>query len=248
MLRRVLAAAVAATFVLPAVAAAQARPTETSIRGPGFRISPFVGYLTGFTRAEEWLYVEAENRAFVQASVRVSGGPAAGVQLDAPLVGRWGLTAAAAYASRGDTDFTVLQTGEAYRVDGHTVLLGRFGLSLHVQEEPTDLVIRRFSASFFAGGTALHEQPRNRLSTGDALTSGTHVGANFGGITEVGLGSGRVALQLGVEDNMMWWREEPLSSLAWAYFGRPGTTRSSTRAHAGVSHTVLVRAGLRLRL
>jgi hypothetical protein len=249
MHRRVLAAAFAATLVLPGVTEAQFQPLETDVRwSPGFRVNPFVGYLTAFTRAEEWVFQEGQEMAYVQSDVRIGGGPALGLHVETPLSGRFGLTAAGAYGSRSDTDFSVRQTGDVYRIDGAHVLMGRLGLALHLAEDVDELVVRRMNASLFAGGVVMHERPRDRLGSGAAQANGTHFGVNFGVSGEVPFANDRMAVQFGVEDNMMFWRQAPLSALAYAYFGQPGTTPASTIAKGETTHAFLLRAGLRLRL
>lgn len=246
MQRIVLAVALAATLVIPDAAAAQLG-REGPGRGAGLRVTPFVGFLIGFTRAEDWRFSEADTSVYVQSNVTMAGGAAGGMQIDVPLYGRFSLTAGGLFGSRADTHFSVPSTGEVYRLDGQQALVGRLGLAFSVSE-PEDLVVRRLQATLFAGGVVLHERSRNRLATAIAQPGGTHYGANVGATVEMPLTDERVALQFGIEDNMIWWDPEPLSSLPYYYFGQPGTSPASTRAATGVTHALLVRAGIRMRL
>lgn len=238
MHRCMLAAVAAATLGLPASAATQATPQDDVVGIRGLRISPFIGFLTSFTRMEEWVFEEGNASVFVESEVDIAGGTTFGVQLEVPLQGRFGLVGAAAYAARGDTEFLAVSTvgSDAFRVDGNHVILLRGGAALHLHEEDSELVLRSLNASVFAGGVIMHERPRDRLGS-TFLESGTHLGLNLGVNAEIPFGAERFAVQLGVEDNMMWWDETQLRSLAYEYFGRPGTTIESTRASADVAHT-----------
>ena len=247
MHRRMLAAVFAAALVLPASAAAQRGPGDDEVvLIRGMRISPFVGFLTAFSRTEEWAFEEGDASAFAQSEVDVAGGTAFGAQFEAPLQGRFGWQAAAGYARRGDTDFLV-DAGDAFRVDGNHVIFLRGGAALHLHEEDSELVLRRLNASLFGGGVVMHERPRNNLGSAEFLENGTHLGLNVGLNAEIPFGAERFAVQLGIEDNMMWWDESQLRSLAYAYFGSPGSTVESTRASADVAHTWLMRVGIQFR-
>lgn len=249
MQRSMLAALFAATLVLPGSSAAQARPDEDVVLIRGLRVSPFVGFLTAYTRTEEWVFQEGETSAFAESELDIAGATAFGVQLEGPLQGRFALQGAAGYAARGNTDFVAVSsigTG-AFRVDGNHVIFLRGGAALHLREPESELVLRSLNASIFAGGVVMHERPRDRLGSAEFLESGTHRGLNMGVNAEVPFGADRFAVQLGVEDNMMWWDETQLRALAYAFFGSPGTTVESTRATADMAHTWLMRAGVQFR-
>jgi hypothetical protein len=243
-----LVAVFAATLVVPAAAAAQYPSSQDDVvLISGLRVSPFAGYLTRFTREEEWYFQEGAASSFVQADVSVAGGTAFGLQLEGPIGGRFGFAAAAAYGSRGDTDFSIRQTGDAFLIDGNHVFMGRLGVALHLHEDVSELMLRQLNASLFAGGVVMHERPRTRLVTDDALANGTHFGLNLGVNAEAPFANNRFAIQLGVEDNMMWWSKAPLRALASEYFGRPGASDDNTSVTAALSHVWLLRAGLQFR-
>src|SRR5215212_3032197 len=102
MHRSMLAALCAATLVLPVSAAAQGPGDDEVATTGGLRVSPFVGFLTSFARAEEWVFEEGDTGAFVESDGEIAGGTAFGVQFEAPLQGRIGWQGAAGYATRGD--------------------------------------------------------------------------------------------------------------------------------------------------
>jgi hypothetical protein len=249
MHRRMLAAVFVAIFALPTFASAQVGQLRGDPAAAGtIRITPFIGYLTAFTRSEEWLHDSDDGVAFLQSELRIAGGEAAGLVLDIPVANGFGVTAAAAYGSRGDTEVTVFQTEDAFLVDGHRVFLGRLGVSYRMPQEVSDFVLRRLGAAVFAGGTMIHEQPRVRLAPEDALDNATHFGVNLGLTAELPFAGDRLALQVGVEDNITWWNESALASLPYVYLNRPGASPDQTRVSAGTSHQWLLRAGVSVRL
>jgi hypothetical protein len=245
MNRRVLVALLAALLVFPAAAEAQLRPIgEPNRWGPRFRITPFIGFMPAFERTEDWVAQDEAEVIRVRTIQEIGSGIAFGLNLELPLAGRFGLFAGGAYTARDRTVFEV-GTDAPYQIDGNHVYLARAGIIMHLTEDPSELVLRRANASLFAGGAAMHERPRNVLGTADIIESGTHIGVNLGMSISMPLGSDRFAVQIGAEDNIIWWNPDQLASLANEYFGLPdGATTVTTAA----SNVFLVRAGLSLRL
>lgn len=243
MYRRMLAAAFA-VLLIPAAAAAQFQPLQEDQTGPRYRITPFFGYLTGFEREEIWTFSGGAQPEMRVVRHDVARGPTVGVSADVPLRGRFGVTAAAAFGSR-DYAFQRLNNGELFVSDGNNVFLGRLGGIMHLRQEPSEFVIRRLDASVFAGGVVMHERPQNELGTANFVSSGTHFGINVGVSAELPFHDDRLAVQVGIEDNIMWWREAALASLAREYFASPA---GQTTASADMSHAWLLRAGLSLRV
>jgi hypothetical protein len=247
MHRRVLAAVFAAVAVLPAASFAQRPPLQAAPASGGVRVTPFVGYLAGFTRNEEWLHESSDGIAFLQAELRIAAGEAAGLVLELPLHAGFGFTTAAGYGSRGDTEVSVLRADDDFLVDGHTILLGRAGI-YYMPQQISELVVRRLAVSAFAGATVMRERPRHRLAPDDAFRDATHYGLNLGFAAELPFAGDRLAVQLAVEDNLTWWDEPALANLPWVYLNRPGASLDQTRVTARRSHQLLLRAGVRIRL
>jgi hypothetical protein len=249
MRRRVFAAAFAASLVLPQSTFAQFSPAaDLPAWGAGYRVTPFVGYLTSITRAEEWIHRGGGEPRYMNSRVVVAGGNAAGLSVEAPVRGHFGVGAAGGYASRGNSTFTVLQTGEAYVIDGHDVFFGRLAGTFHMPAETSDFIMRRLGAHAFAGGVVMHERPRTNLVTRDALSNATHLGINLGVAAELPFAADRFALQVGVEDNILWWNRTALAALPHEYFQQPPTTRAQTTVTTDPSHAWLLRAGLVFRM
>lgn len=248
MTRRVLLAALAATLAFPAAARAQFGATagEVLFRGPHLQVTPFLGYLTGVNRIEDWSYTDASGSYHAQADLDVGGATMVGLSFEAPLAGNFGLTAAGGYGARDATVFRVLQNGEYWAVEGPHVLLGRLGVAFHLPPETSEFVLRRLGASAHVGATVLHERARHRVGSAE-LEDGTHFGANLGVSATVPFAGDRFAVQLGLEDNMIWWNQRALASLPYEYFDRPGD-REQTVASVSMSHVWLLRAGLSMRL
>jgi hypothetical protein len=248
MTRRVLLAALAVTFVLPAAATAQAgAPQADRFHGPRLQITPYVGHLTSIKRVEEWGFTGGTESFYSQAEVELGGATAFGVQLESPLAGDFGLSAAGTYGARDATRFVVLNSGDRRRVEGPHVFLGRLSLAYHLPPETSEFVLRRVGASAFAGGVVLHERPRNSAATGVELDSGTSFGVNLGIAAEIPFSRDRFTVNLAVEDNLIWWDEQALASLPFEYLGRPGQ-RDQTVVSANMSHAWLLRAGISIRL
>jgi hypothetical protein len=245
MNRRVLLAALAVALVLPGPAAAQVVPmADEPFWNARLRVTPFLGYMTSFTRAEEWTHTGTTPQ-FAQIDTEVAGGGVVGLNFDVPVASRVGLTGMAAYASRNETLFRVLETDDIYRIDGSNFLIGRLGAALHLREAVSELVLRRLGASVWAGAVVMHERPRNSLSTGGFLENATHFGANFGFSGELPFANDRMALQIAAEDNLMWWSDS--NALAYEFFGRPGTPEETT-VSTDMTHAWLFRLGVSFRM
>lgn len=248
MTRRVLTAAFAVLILAPAPGSGQMMPElDATTSRARVRISPFVGYLPGVERSESWLYSNGAERTSAEVETELGSAVAAGLNLEYRLSPKFGVTALGAYGSRDETVFTVTETGDAVLVDGSRVFIGRLGGAFYLHEAVDELTVRRLDASVFAGAVVMHDRPRNDVGTQEFLDNGTHFGANVGLNAEIPFGSDRFALQVGIEDNVMFWREGPLARLAWEYFNRPGTSSAQTTASADVSHVWLLRAGLSFR-
>jgi hypothetical protein len=249
MIRRVLTAAFAASLALPAGAAAQFGPGAFDPPSASYRITPFLGYLTGFVRHEEWTVQDGSGGVTaMDADVDIAGGPGAGIQFEAPVRGNFGATAALGVFGRGETLVTVIHSGDRRRVAGANVLLARLGVAYHMPTEESEFVLRRLGASAFAGGVVMHDRLRNTHGDRDMLGDATHFGVNLGVNAELPFAADRYAVQLGIEDNIMFWRGTQLASLPHAYAGTPGTPRDHARVTAGTSHSWLFRAGLSIRI
>jgi hypothetical protein len=242
MTRRVLIAALAASIILPGTAAAQLAPGDYP--APRYRITPFVGYMTSIDRAEEWRFHSDGTTIYQTADVGVGGGETVGVQVETPLIGSFGLSAAAGFASRGRTTFAIQPTGDTRFMDGSNLIFARVGPVYHMPSEQSDFVLRRLGASAFGGIVVMHERGRG---AGDFMGNGTHLGLNLGVQAELPFSRDRFAAQLGIENNMMFWNRTYLARLPYEYTGRPGQPAQTT-VSTSMSHAWLLRAGLSYRM
>lgn len=250
MNRRVLAAAFVATVLLPGAGSAQMMalqddPTWT----PRLRITPFIGYLTSVARTDEWFASTGTGTDQRQVAVEVGGGAAAGVAASLNLMGRWGVTGAVGYGMRDGLIFEP-EVGAALQLEGDSrVMFGRAGVNLWLIERESELTLRRLNASVFAGGVVMHERP-SESATGDLVGNATHFGVNIGLEGEMPFASDRFSVQLGLEDNILWWDETQMGNLAFAYLddGSGTMTRAQTTAETDFSSAWLVRLGISIRL
>jgi hypothetical protein len=244
MTRRVIIAALAASIILPGTAAAQFAPD--AFPAPRFRITPFIGWLTGLDRTEEWSYEDGAGVLRRNAVVSIGGGETLGLHVETPLVGSFGLSTAAGVARRGSTSFVIVESDETFSIDGSNVFFARTGPVYHMPTEQSEFVLRRLGASAFAGVVAMHERARNTHGTADFMGSGTHFGINLGISAELPFAQDRYAVQVGIEDNMMFWNRTHLARLpAEVFLAAPD---SRVVVSTNMSHAWLLRAGLSYRL
>ncbi|HSJ08403.1 MAG TPA: hypothetical protein VK928_00780 [Longimicrobiales bacterium] len=202
MARRLLAAAFAASLIFPAAASAQLMPLQDDpFWTPRFRVTPFIGYLTAVDRLERWRV----NNADVGVIMHTAGANAVGINLEHRIRGSWGVTAAGAFASRGSTTAEFLDDGAFFEVEGSEMILARLSGSYTLRDRESALALRRLSASLFAGGVMIVDMPRNEPTGGQALDNAIHLGINLGLNGEMPFASDRFAVQVGIEDNIMWW-------------------------------------------
>jgi opacity protein-like surface antigen len=248
MTRRVLTAAFAACLALPAAAGAQMVPTVFDHPSPPrVRITPFAGYLTGFVRQEQWTYTDGANVVGLVTDVHTKGGPGGGIHVEVPVRGLFGISAAAGLFSRDESTFVVLHSGDMRGIDGANTVLARLNVAFRMPTEESEFVLRRLDAAVYAGGVLLHDRLRNRFGTADLLDNMTQFGINLGLSAELPFAADRFAVQLGAEDNIMFWRTAGLEGLAMAYPDRPTGARAVT-VSTSASHTWLLRAGLSMRV
>jgi hypothetical protein len=248
MTRRVLVAALAASLALPAAGSAQLTPRFDDAIQPRLKITPFIGYLAGITRGEDWVFQDQASVVTVQSEVQVGGGTGGGLHVESRIWGDFGLSGLVGFASRGQTVFIIEETNEAWAVDGARVFFVRAGPVYHIPWEDSDFVMRRLGASVFAGLTAMHERSRNTLGTGDIMGNGTHFGLNLGMSAELPFAADRFAVQLGAENNIMFWNRTHLARLPYEYFGQPGQSPNQTTVTTNASNAWLLRAGLSYRM
>lgn len=252
MIQRVLTAALAVSLaipsgvVMPSAAKAQRGPLFDQPAPPRIRLSPFVGHLNGVTRNERWQRQDADGVALLDARVHLADATGAGLVADALLGRHFGLSAGASAFTRGETVFSVTQTGDAVRTDGANLFLARLGLALHMPTEQSEFVLRRLEASVSAGGLAWLERPRNTLGTGDILGNSTQYGVNLALHTALPFGGDRFTVHAGVEDNITFWNEAALARLPRAYLGN-GAGQGQTEATTSATHSWLLRAGMGFR-
>jgi len=227
MARRLLAAAFAAVLLAPAAATAQLMPLQDDpFWTPRFRITPFVGYLTAVDREETWTS-EGERSTVI---MHTAGATMVGANLEMLLSGKWGVTAAAAFGPRGETTVEFFDDGSNFLVEGSNIFLARVAGSFSLREQPDELTMRRLNATVFAGGVAMMERPRDEPTGEQALDNAFHFGVNTGINGELPFASDRFALQLGVENNFMWWGSQ-----------------SDLRTASEVANTWLLRGGISFR-
>jgi hypothetical protein len=249
MQRRVLAAAIALMCVIPAVAHAQLMPLQDDPTwGPRLRVTPYVGYLPAVTRHENWIHNSSGQNTFVQVDYQLAGASAIGLLAENTIHGPWNALVGVMYASRGQSTFDVLSTGEEFNINGSRFFFAKAGVSLTLKEKQSELTLRRLSASLFAAPFVMHERPRAELGFEDSgvFDPSWHYGLNLGVSGELPFAQDRFSLQVALEDYATHWSSGALVNLPDFFFD-DSTPGASTQVESKLSHSFLMRAGLSYR-
>lgn len=237
----------AAAALLPGTVAAQASPTLAPPPVRGLRVSPFVGWATGATRKESWHFADgAGNRVTQAVDMDLADGPAAGVVVELPLRGPLHLLAGLTYVDRDDAEFT-LEGGERWVFTGSRNIFVRAGAGLQLRKTD-EMTVRRLAATVFVAPFYLLELPKeiSSIEDSDLFDAAHHFGLGFGVNAELPFAQDRFAFQLGFEDYLTLWDEARLARLPDWLHDAPSI--GATTVDADLTHQLLLRAGLSIRL
>jgi hypothetical protein len=213
MNRRVLVALLAALLVFPAAAEAQLRPIgEPNRWGPRFRITPFIGFMPAFERTEDWVAQDEAEVIRVRTIQEIGSGIAFGLNLEAAARRADSACLRAARTRRGTAlIFDGRRPTLPYQIDGNHVYLGRAGIHHAPDGGPV-------GAGAAAGERVGVRGRRRRCTSGRATSLGTadfhrerhaYTASTWACRSSLPLGSDRFAVQVGAEDNIIWWDPEP---------------------------------------
>ena len=205
------------------------------------RLTAFIAYAPRFTRAEHRRVLVAGEVRQGDFAIRHGAGHGAGaaVEIRAFDVVRLG------------TGFTFLRRGRSFEGEGGdttfassdvNVVLSRASVIVRFQEGDEDLQRSRLHTGIYAGPAYMLEIPRSPESSSRSLRAMGNWGFAAGLDAEIDL-SRSVAVNVGVEDYLMYWNEEELGRRideGFAVQGLDTSTLVSTRA----SHGWVFRAGL----
>lgn len=239
--------ALALASLLPGAALAQVAPPGP--RGPAVvRITPFIGWATPVTRKETWSYVDGSGAtARDQVRTYLAGGLAGGVALQLRLSGPFSVMGAVTYLDRDDAQFSV-NNGDRWIFTGSRNILAKAGFGLELRDPNADMTVRRLSAGAFVAPFYLIEKPKSiaGIQASDLFATAHHVGLNFGATGELPFAHDRLALQLGIEDYLIFWNEAQLQRLPdWLLDAPAG---NGTAVEAETTSQWLLRAGITVRI
>lgn len=233
-------AILAGTLLLPALAPAQRSPSLSPAR---FSITPFVGGRVPFTtqRQERIVVVGDEIPLVAFYDEEQSGGPVAGAEATARVIGPFGLVGSFVYAGAEDYVQTLLESREVSppRV-GPTVYFAKVAASYRLPEPTPDN--RRFRpAGFVFAGPAL---VRENFEGEDAIDNWA---VNLGAKAVQSLGRGNLAFQLGVEDYVTFWNIEDRERELVRRFTEDTGRESTADFRYDRGHIVMLTLGLAYR-
>jgi hypothetical protein len=248
---RALAIATAAAVLLPGPGTAQMMPLQDDpAQHPRVRISPWIGWLPAVTRTEEWVNSDGGGaNTFVDIDYTLDDGYAAGFNVEVRVHGPWNVFGGAIFATRGDSEFAMRDSADAFEINGSRFLALRAGASYVLNQRDSELALRRLSGSVHVAPFYMHEMPRAEVGFDDSAVfqDADHFGLSIGATGELPFATDRLALQLGVDDFITFWNDDALARLPAAFFDDAGTGAVS-RVESDVSHQWVVRAGISVRM
>jgi hypothetical protein len=245
---RAVFAALAAAALLPVAASAQYGTVQDGPAwGERVRVTPFAGVAPRLTRSESWRIVIDGLPLSGDMDVDLGAGPAGGAEVEVRMWDRFSLIGSALLVARGEAVEMDPVTGEFYSRAGSDFLVGKIGVAMRLREQVSDLQLRTVTATAFAAPALIREMPAEDTRAGVTSEATNMLGANLGVNAEIPFAGSRFAVQIGLEDFLVFWNEDALARRTDAAFAQAGYAAQST-VDAGFSHMPLLRAGVSLRL
>jgi hypothetical protein len=245
---RALIVALAAAALLPVATSAQYGTVQDGpVWGERVRVTPFAGVAPRLTRTENLHVMVGGLPLTSELESDLAAGPAGGAEVEVRVLGRFSVVGSALMIGRGEAVGRDPVTGEYYARAGSDFLVGKLGVAMRLREQVSDLQLRTVTATVFAAPAFIREMPASDARLGETPEAVNMLGANFGVNAEVPFAGSRFAVQLGLEDFLVFWNEGALARRTDAAFARAGYVAEST-VDAGFSHMPLLRAGVSLRL
>jgi len=236
--------ALAALVVLPRLGSAQ---TDMEW-GPRLRITPFVGVSPGFTQSGVAAVLDngvVTRRAF---DIDQDASLPLGVNAEYRLLNRFSIIAEGFWSSRGTSTFTTLDDEVVDTINGSDFLVGKVAAAMHLSELNPDMQLRRLNGAIFIGPAFIHESPKEAFAPANFPTGSINqLGINIGVNAEMPLSNNRFALQVGLEDYMMFWNDADYSPRVQSYFQQRSATVQAAAADMGTGNMFLATVGLTFR-
>jgi len=247
-MRRPVLVLLTALAAVPTAAAAQFPVLQAEAPwGPRLRVTPYAGVAPGVTRTEERVGIHNTTAAvtFDEVDVSLGSGVATGLSVEGRVWERFSLIGSALWVRRGDTREYSLAEGEFSEFHGSNMYIVKAGVAMRLREQEEELQFRTVSAAVFVAPAVVVDDPRDHVFSVEQDRM-TLFGLNFGVDAEVPLSDRRFAVQLGLEDFVLWWDDDILSQRADdinQLRGRPVTSF----VEAETSHMWLIRLGMSFR-
>jgi hypothetical protein len=245
---RTVIVALAAAALLPAAASAQYGAVQDGpLWGERIRVTPFAGIAPRVTRNADVRVVVGGLPISGEMESDLGAGPAGGAEVEVQLWKRFSVIGSGLLIARGEAVEMDPATGEYRARAGSDFVVAKLGVAMRLREAVSDLQLRTVTATVFAAPAFIRELPADDALAGESVDATNMLGANFGVNAEIPFAGSRFAVQLGLEDFLVFWNDDVLAERTSAAFARAGHTVQST-VDAGVSHMPLLRAGVSLRL
>jgi hypothetical protein len=242
---RAVIVAFAAAAILPVAASAQYGTVDGPVWGERVRLTPWAGISPRVSRSESWT-TELDGEIYTyDVKTDLDAGPAAGAEVEVLFYDRFSIIGGGALIARGETFEVHPYTGERIVRQGADYIVAKLGLAMRLREEVTDLQLRQLTATLFAAPAFIREQPKDD-ATYTSLDPMNMLGANVGITAQIPLGLGGLAIQLGVEDFLVFWDDAEIAQRLDAVFLDQGELAES-RVSSDISHMLMLRAGLSFR-
>jgi hypothetical protein len=217
---------------------------EPSIWGSTVRVTPFVGLAPTVSRTERWTVIAGPTTFSDQYDVDLSAGPAAGAAVEIRIYDRFAVIGSGAFITRGRTQEFSIGESAFFEYNGSNFLIGKAALAMRLRESVSEMQLRRLTATVFAGPAFVREMPKDDVSL-HAVRLGAinHWGVAFGFDAELPMSGGRIALQGGVEDVVVWWNADELARRNDVAFAAEGLSTASF-LDTDPSHNLLLRLGI----
>lgn len=240
--------AVAVLAALPVSAKAQ-MPVRDEGYGPRVRATPFVGLSPGITSQGTARVASMNCPTWCDETFEFSlgGGPVSGVNLEYRFYNRFSVVGGGAWSSRGRT---VFQSLEGFEVSspGSDLWLARLGAAMRLRENNPDMQLRGLNASVFAGGALVREVPQVTPATADQFRQAVNNwGINLGVEGELPLAKDLLALTIGFEDNVIFWKEEAQARRLAPLWRPTYGSEAAAEIDSNNSHYFVARIGLAFR-
>lgn len=185
--------------------------------GPRLRITPFVGISPGITQEGDAFTSQAGTITRHPYEMELNSGVALGVNAEYRVWNRFSIVGEGVWSTRGSGTLTDARDARVDTISGSNYWIAKVAAAMRLREHNPDMQLNQLDGSIFVGPAYIRDAPKVELNTpAGARAAITQIGLNVGADAELPLANNRLALQVGLEDFIIFWDEA-------AYAGRIGS-------------------------